>query len=31
MTSTHVALTLVVAIIIMCAALMLAGCQVPLR
>jgi len=30
-TSSHVAFALILAIVIMCMALMLVGCQVPLR
>jgi len=30
-TSTHVALSLILAIVIMCMALFLVGCQMPLR
>jgi hypothetical protein len=31
MNATHVSIVLVLAIVIMCAALMLVGCQAPLR
>ena len=31
MNSTHVALALILAIVVMCMALLLVGCQVPLR
>jgi len=31
MSSTHVSLSLILAIVIMCLALLLVGCQVPMR